>query len=96
MKGLIVKDLMVAGKQIRTALVIVLFYAVLFWRNASVLVGLMSLMSMMTVVSSFSYDEASRFISYAAALRLRGARSCAPSMRWALACWRWGRVVRRC
>ena len=68
MKGLIVKDLMVAGKQIRTALVIVLFYAVLFWRNASVLVGLMSLMSMMTVVSSFSYDEASRFISYAAAL----------------------------
>lgn len=68
MKGLIVKDLMVAGKQIRTALVIVLFYAVLFWRNASVLVGLMSLMSMMTVVSSFSYDEASRFLSYAAAL----------------------------
>lgn len=68
MKGLIVKDLMVAGRQIRTALVIVLFYAVLFWRNASVLVGLMSLMSMMTVVSSFSYDEASRFISYAAAL----------------------------
>lgn len=68
MKGLIVKDLMVAGRQIRTALVIVLFYAVLFWRNAAVLVGLMSLMSMMTVVSSFSYDEASRFISYAAAL----------------------------
>lgn len=68
MKGLIVKDLMVAGKQIRTALVIVLFYAVLFWRNVSVLVGLMSLMCMMTVVSSFSYDEASRFISYAAAL----------------------------
>lgn len=68
MKGLIVKDLMVAGRQIRTALVIVLFYAVLFWRNASVLVGLMSLMCMMTVVSSFSYDEASRFISYAAAL----------------------------
>ena len=68
MKGLIVKDLMVAGRQIRTALVIVLFYAVLFWRNASVLVGLMSLMSMMTVVSSFSYDEASRFLSYAAAL----------------------------
>lgn len=68
MKGLIVKDLMVAGRQIRTALVIVLFYAVLFWRNVSVLVGLMSLMSMMTVVSSFSYDEASRFISYAAAL----------------------------
>ena len=68
MKGLIVKDLMVAVKQIRTALVIVLFYAVLFWRNASVLVGLMSLMSMMTVVSSFSYDEASRFLSYAAAL----------------------------
>lgn len=68
MKGLIVKDLMVAGKQIRTALVIVLFYAVLFWRNAAVLVGLMSLMCMMTVVSSFSYDEASRFISYAAAL----------------------------
>lgn len=68
MKGLIVKDLMVAGKQIRTALVIVLFYAVLFWRNASVLVGLMSLMCMMTVVSSFSYDEASRFLSYAAAL----------------------------
>lgn len=68
MKGLIVKDLMVAGKQIRTALVIVLFYAVLFWRNVSVLVGLMSLMCMMTVVSSFSYDEASRFLSYAAAL----------------------------
>lgn len=68
MKGLIVKDLMVAGRQIRTALVIVLFYAVLFWRNVSVLVGLMSLMSMMTVVSSFSYDEASRFLSYAAAL----------------------------
>lgn len=68
MKGLIVKDLMVAGRQIRTALVIVLFYAVLFWRNVSVLVGLMSLMCMMTVVSSFSYDEASRFISYAAAL----------------------------
>ena len=68
MKGLIVKDLMVAGRQIRTALVIVLFYVVLFWRNASVLVGLMSLMCMMTVVSSFSYDEASRFISYAAAL----------------------------
>ena len=68
MKGLIVKDLMVAGRQIRTALVIVLFYAVLFWRNAAVLVGLMSMMSMMTVVSSFSYDEASRFISYAAAL----------------------------
>ena len=68
MKGLIVKDLMVAGKQIRTALVIVLLYAVLFWRNAAVLVGLMSLMCMMTVVSSFSYDEASRFISYAAAL----------------------------
>lgn len=68
MKGLIVKDLMVAGRQIRTALVIVLFYAVLFWRNASVLVGLMSLMCMMTVVSSFSYDEASRFLSYAAAL----------------------------
>ena len=68
MKGLIVKDLMVAGKQIRTALVIVLLYAVLFWRNASVLVGLMSLMCMMTVVSSFSYDEASRFLSYAAAL----------------------------
>lgn len=68
MKGLIVKDLMVAGKQIRTALVIVLFYAVLFWRNAAVLVGLMSLMCMMTVVSSFSYDEASRFLSYAAAL----------------------------
>ena len=68
MKGLIVKDLMVAGRQIRTALVIVLFYAVLFWRNAAVLVGLMSLMCMMTVVSSFSYDEASRFISYAAAL----------------------------
>lgn len=68
MKGLIVKDLMVAGRQIRTALVIVLFYVVLFWRNASVLVGLMSLMSMMTVVSSFSYDEASRFLSYAAAL----------------------------
>ena len=68
MKGLIVKDLMVAGRQIRTALVIVLFYAVLFWRNVSVLVGLMSMMSMMTVVSSFSYDEASRFISYAAAL----------------------------
>ncbi len=68
MKGLIVKDLMVAGRQIRTALVIVLFYAVLFWRNAAVLVGLMSLMCMMTVVSSFSYDEASRFLSYAAAL----------------------------
>lgn len=68
MKGLIVKDLMVAGRQIRTALVIVLFYAVLFWRNVSVLVGLMSLMCMMTVVSSFSYDEASRFLSYAAAL----------------------------
>lgn len=68
MQGLIVKDLMVAGRQIRTALVIVLFYAVLFWRNAAVLVGLMSLMSMMTVVSSFSYDEASRFLSYAAAL----------------------------
>lgn len=68
MKGLIVKDLMVAGKQIRTALVIVLLYAVLFWRNAAVLVGLMSLMCMMTVVSSFSYDEASRFLSYAAAL----------------------------
>lgn len=68
MKGLIVKDLMVAGRQIRTALVIVLFYVVLFWRNVSVLVGLMSLMCMMTVVSSFSYDEASRFISYAAAL----------------------------
>lgn len=68
MKGLIVKDLMVAGRQIRTALVIVLFYVVLFWRNVSVLVGLMSLMCMMTVVSSFSYDEASRFLSYAAAL----------------------------
>ena len=68
MKGLIVKDLMVAGRQIRTALVIVVFYAVLFWRNAAVLVGLMSLMCMMTVVSSFSYDEASRFLSYAAAL----------------------------
>ena len=68
MKGLLLKDMIVAGRQAKSSLVIVLLYLVLFRNNAPVLVGLVSMLCLMTAISSFSYDEAVKWPAYAAAL----------------------------
>lgn len=68
MKGLLLKDMIVAGRQAKSSLVVVLLYLVLFRDNASVLVGLVSMLCLMMAVSSFSYDEAVKWPAYAAAL----------------------------
>ena len=68
MKGLFIKDLIVAGRQAKTTLLIIVLYLVVFRQNAPVLVGLVSMMGMMTAISSFSYDETVKWPAYAAAL----------------------------
>ncbi len=68
MKGLLLKDMIVAGRQAKSSLVVVLLYLVLFRDNAPVLVGLVSMLCLMMAISSFSYDEAVKWPAYAAAL----------------------------
>lgn len=68
MKGLLLKDLLVAGRQAKTTLLIIVVYLVIFRKNAPVLVGLVSMLGMMTAISSFSHDEAVKWPAYASAL----------------------------
>ena len=67
MKGLILKDIYNLKKQYRILLLMIAFYAVysLFTEDAGFVTGILSMMMVMLTISSFDYDERSKWEKYA-------------------------------
>ena len=58
MKGLILKDLLNLRKNLKTTVIICIFYSVLFSTlNPAVLSGIVTMLFTMQILSTFSYDD---------------------------------------
>ena len=69
MKGIILKDLLNLRKNLKTTVIICIFYSVLFSTlNPAVLSGIVTMLFTMQILSTFSYDDYAKWNSYALSL----------------------------
>ena len=68
MKGFIVKDLLITKEMLRTLLIILVIYLLLFIENPDGLSFIPPFMSFYLMLSTFSYDELNKWESYAVTL----------------------------